>query len=467
MGTTLNSDTPAAASISRAAAVFGSSFIILAFVTPGRGHAQAAQAAAASANPPAASASSDVNAEVAALRAKTAAQQAQLDQEKEHIDELRGEVEAQNAILRRAGLLGPGAAPAQLAGNSAGPPLPPPPSSEPTSPGDRPHSERAADQLLIEAGGVLLPPWTLQIEPSLDETHVSNPRVNIFGYTVFNAINIGTLRVDDVSQDVADANLTLRMGLPLRTELDLRVPFTGSFVRQTKGIGTGNITEVDTTGAHLGDIQATLSWQPIVQADWRPAVVLRTRLTVPTGESVFQIPETYPPIANGAETQLVRAPTGSGYYAIEPGFTLLWRSDPLVFFAGASYSYHLPTPDYVVPLFNPNATGTQPTVTQVDHGILHIGDVIAFNAGVNFAVNERASLNFSFIDQYEGYTQQRPVNGKYTTVLGTTINDARLGIGASFGLSDHVTLVFNAGMGLTDQAPGYTLFLSLPITLPL
>ena len=121
----------------------------------------------------------------------------------------------------------------------------------------------------------------------------------------------------------------------------------------------------------------------------------------------------------------------------------------------------------MVPLFNPNATGTQPKVTEVDHGILHIGDVIAFNAGVNFAVNERASLNFSFIDQYEGYTQQRPVGGKYTTVLGTTINDARLGVGASFGLTDRVTLVFNAGMGLTDQSPGYTLFLSLPITLPL
>jgi hypothetical protein len=463
MGTTLNSETPAAASISRAAAVFGGSFIILAFGSPGRAQAQTAPAAPTSTNPPAAS--SDVNAEVAALRARTAAQQAQLDQEKGHIDELQGEIEAQNAILRRAGLLGPGA-PTLLAGNSAGPPLPPPP-SEPTSPEDRPHSERAADQLLIEAGGVLLPPWTLQIEPSLDETHVSNPRVNIFGYTVFNAINIGTLRVDDVSQDVADSNLTLRMGLPWRTELDLRIPYTASFVRQTKGIGTGNVTEVDTTGAHLGDIQATVSWQPLVQSDWRPAVVLRTRLTVPTGESVFQIPETYPPVANGAETQLVRAPTGSGYYAVEPGFTLLWRSDPLVFFAGASYSYHLPTPDYVVPLFNPNATGTQPKVTEVDHGILHIGDVIAFNAGVNFAVNERASLNFSFIDQYEGYTQQRPVGGKYTTVLGTTINDARLGVGASFGLTDRVTLVFNAGMGLTDQSPGYTLFLSLPITLPL
>jgi hypothetical protein len=444
--------------------MFGGSFIILAFGAAGSSHAQTA---AAPANPPAAS--SDVNAEVAALRAKTAAQQAQLDLEKSRIDELRQEIEAQNATLRRAGLLGPGAPPTQLAGNAAGPPSPPSASepSEPTSPEDRPRSERATDQLLIEAGGVLLPPWTLQVEPSIDETHVSNPRVNIFGYTVFNAINIGTLRVDDVSQDVTDTNLTLRLGLPLRTEVDLRVPFTASFVRQTKGIGTGNVSEVDTTGTHLGDIQATFSWQPVTQADWRPALVLRTKLTVPTGESVFQIPETYPPVANGAETLLVRAPTGSGYYAIEPGFTVLWRSDPLVFFAGASYSYHLPTPHYVVPLFNPNATGTQPKVTQVDHGILHIGDVIAFNAGVNFAVNERASLNFSFIDQYAGYTRQRPVNGKYVNVLGTTLNDARLGVGASFGLTDRVSLVFNAGMGLTDQSPGYTLFLSLPITLPL
>jgi hypothetical protein len=51
-------------------------------------------------------------------------------------------------------------------------------------------------------------------------------------------------------------------------------------------------------------------------------------------------------------------------------------------------------------------------------------------------------------------------------LAGTTVNDARLGMGASFGLTDRMSLVVNAGVGLTDQSPGYTFSVSLPITLP-
>jgi len=443
------------------------------------GHPTIARAAAAPV------ASDDLNAEVASLRAQTKAQKAQLDDQQNQIEQLRMMIDAQTVLMRKAGIFDAADQgsrdPTRIQLISDGSTGVAQPASAGASPAggdseDRPKSQRAADQLLVEAGGVLLPRWTMQIEPSVDETHVSNPRVNIFGYTIFNAINIGTIRVDDISQDVVNTNLSMRFGLPYRTQFDVRVPFTSAFLTQTKGIGTGNITEARTNGEHIGDVQATLSWQPIVERDWIPAVVLRTRVTIPTGESVFQIPETY--IDSGAETQLVRTPTGSGYYSIEPGFTLVWRSDPLVLFAGAAYAYHLKTPDYRVLRTNPFATGTQPRVDTVDHGVLDIGDVVTLNAGLNFAVNERASINFSFVDLYQNYTRQfvptrtDPKSGAVTPahwnkLLGTTVNDARLGLGASFGLTNNVALVLNAGMGLTDQSPGYTFSLSVPITLPL
>jgi hypothetical protein len=197
-------------------------------------------------------------------------------------------------------------------------------------------------------------------------------------------------------------------------------------------------------------------------------VVLRTRVGFPTGESVLAIPQTYPPQQNGAETQLTRAPTGAGYYTVEPGFTLVWRSDPLVLFIGGSYADTLPTRRYTSTLFNPTPPANTPATTIVDHGRIDTGNVAQFNVGVNFAVNERASLNFSFIDLYAASTKHQ-VTGSATwdRVLGTATNDARLGLGASFGLTDNIALVVNAGVGLTDQSPGYTFGVSLPITLPL
>ncbi len=78
------------------------------------------------------------------------------------------------------------------------------------------------------------------------------------------------------------------------------------------------------------------------------------------------------------------------------------------------------------------------------------------------AMWERLKLFWTFRDSR--WEDLRRDNAK---ILGTETNDARLGLGASFGLTNNVTLVVNAGMGLTDQSPGYTLSFSVPITLPL
>ncbi|MFI4934567.1 MAG: hypothetical protein ACHP7N_08110 [Caulobacterales bacterium] len=450
--------------------------------------AAAAPARSLAAAPPTSSA--DVNAQLATLRAETEAQKTELQDQQNQLEQLRMELQAQTDILRRAGLLetastsgssrqAPGM---QLIASASPPPAAAGAGSQASQGGaseDRPKSERQADQLLLNVGGVLLPPFTMQLEQSMDETHVSNPRVNIFGYTIFNAINIGTIRVDDLSQDAVNTAFSARMGLPFRTQVDVRIPYTLSFIKQTKGIGTGqgNISEVATHGYHLGDISTTLSWQPIVERGWIPAVVLRSVFTVPTGKSVYQIPIVSSP-SGGAETDLTQAPTGAGYFSVQPGFTLVWRSDPLVLFMGATYQHPFPTRDYVVSFtsFDCNVPGKcapgelphaipQPPK---DYGHIMPGDVLGLSAGLNFTVNERASINFSFVDQFSDYTSERLKNtDAWTKLKGTSLNDARLGMGAAFGLTDNISLVINAGMGLTDQSPGYTFSIAVPITLPL
>src|SRR5580698_5953572 len=130
--------------------------------------------------------SQDAAGEIEALRAETQAAYKELDAQRAELNELRQELRNQSALLRRAGL---GDANSlgrvnehsiiRIADQSA--PVPAPVNA---ASAERPRPVRQADQLLVDAGGVLLPRWTLQVEPSLTETHVSNPRVNIFGYTV-------------------------------------------------------------------------------------------------------------------------------------------------------------------------------------------------------------------------------------------------------------------------------------------
>lgn len=403
--------------------------------------------------------------EISQLRQLVIQQQTRLDNQERELLRQRRQIQAQGEALQATRNAIPampdaGPPPVDMAQNNQGSgqsqpqPQPQPqgqaqsrPAAPPASPpvqvasaeSERPRSQRQADQLLLDAGGVLLPRWKWQIEPGLDWTHISSDRVNVSGYTVFNSIVIGTIRVDDVSRDIGSFSLSGRVGLPRRTQLDLRIPYQYRVDRETLGVGTADLRDQITEGGHIGDVEATASWQPLVAKGIIPATILRLRARFPTGESAFEIPR----ISTGAggQTKLIRPPSGSGHYVLEPGFTAVWRSDPLVLFLGASRSFPIKR-DY--PVF----------------GTIEPGETTSFFAGLNLAVNERSSLNISFSNQLTASTRQNGLK-----LIGTPTNDARLGIGGSFGLTETQSVSVTFQMGLTDQSPAYAISVGVPIAL--
>jgi hypothetical protein len=392
--------------------------------------------------------------EISQLRQLVIIQQSRLDNQERELLRQRRLLQAQSEAMQSAQLVVPplpDAAPmnpqsspsvAQLSAPPArivSPAAASQPSQVAAVEAERPRSQRQADQLLLDAGGVLLPRWHWQIEPGLDWTHISSDRVNVSGYTVFNSIVIGTIRVDDVSRDIGSFSLSGRVGLPRRTQLDIRVPYQYRLDRETLGVGTADLRDQLTEGGHLGDVEATASWQPLVAKGIIPATILRFRARFPTGESAFEIPRI--PTGAGGQTKLVRPPSGSGHYVLEPGFTAVWRSDPLVLFLGAARSFPI---EREFPIF----------------GNIEPGAVTSFFAGLNLAVNERASLNISFSNQLTASTRQNGVK-----LIGTPTNDARLGIGGSFGLTDRQSVSVTLQVGLTDQSPAYAISVGVPLSL--
>jgi hypothetical protein len=389
--------------------------------------------------------------EVSQLRQLVLQQQTRLDNQERELLRQRQQLANQAEALRAAGLAptasASGSAPAMAQNQQPSAPsvqaqvIPPAPAPTQTASAeaDRPRSQRQADQLLLDAGGVLLPRWQWQIEPSLDWTHIASDRVNISGYTVFNSIVIGTIRVDDVTRDIGSFALSGRVGLPRRTQLDLRVPYQYRVDRETLGVGTADLRDQYTEGGHIGDVEATASWQPFVARGIIPATIVRLRARFPTGESAFEIPR----ISTGAggQTKLERPPSGSGHYVLEPGFTVVWRSDPLVLFLGGARSFPIKRE---FPVF----------------GEIEPGPVTSFFAGLNLAVNERASLNLSFSNQLTASTKQNGLK-----LIGTPSNDARLGIGGSFGITETQSVSVTLQIGLTDQSPAYALSIGVPISI--
>ncbi len=319
-------------------------------------------------------------------------------------------------------------------------PVPPEPEPETaTADEERPESEKPPELLLVEAGGVLLPPGTLQIEPSVEYTHISSNRVAISGFTIFEAIVIGTIRVDEIRRDIVTSALTARYGLLDRVQIEARVPGVWREDDEIFGLGTAAQEEITINGLGIGDPEVSAAWQPIIGDGWVPDVIVRARARFPFGESAFEIPtET---TAEGRRV-LKRAPTGSGFYGVGPSATFVWRADPVVFFTGAGYTFNLER------TFN--------------ESVIDPGDTLDFFAGLNIAISEQVALNLSFVDQI---TQETSQNGE--AIAGTDANDGRVSLGASVGLSDNISLLASAGIGLTEQSPDFTFSLSLPIRLSL
>lgn len=308
--------------------------------------------------------------------------------------------------------------------------------------GDRPQSEKAPEQLLLERGGVLLPAGQLQIEPSIEYDYYSNNQIAISGFSIFDAIIIGTLDVNDIKRNIVTARATARYGLTDRIQLDTIVPGLYRQDSEIFGAGTANQQKVVTDNWGLGDIQSDISYQPIIgDGGSIPDVILKVGARFPTGESPFDI--NTKSIGTG-RVVLDEPPTGSGFYGAIAGFTMVWRVDPVVFFGGFNFTYNIEQDQ-----------GSQ-------FGNIDPGDVYEFFGGINIALSELVSMNLSFDDQIVSSTTQ---NGD--KIDGSDFNDARLILGTSVGVGPRTSVTFNASAGLTNQSPDFAFTISLPMTFTL
>jgi hypothetical protein len=314
------------------------------------------------------------------------------------------------------------------------------PAEDITGAEQRPEAERPTEQLLVERGGVLLPQGTLQIEPSFEYEHSSRDRVAINGFTIFDAIVIGSIRVDDLERDILTAAVTTRYGITNRLQAEVRVPYVYRQDKEVLGVGTNdqNTRSIDTYD--IGDIEANLSYQILSQQDWIPATIVRAEARFPTGTDPFEIERE---TIRGGDQRLTEPPTGNGFYGFGPSATFVWRLDPAVAFAGSGYTFNLKD--------------------EFDgFGEIDPGDTFEWFVGTNIALSELVSLNLSFVNQITFETEQE---GEGTP--GSDSNDARLVLGTSIGLSERMSLVASAGAGLTDDSPDFNFTLSVPISLQL
>ena len=287
----------------------------------------------------------------------------------------------------------------------------------------------------------MLPPGWLQVDPTFDYLKFSTDRLAISGISLFEAIVIGNIRADKVAREVASASINLRYGLMNRLQLEARVPYVYRHDRELLAVGTPNEAERNVNNHALGDVEGSLVWQAYLGSDSAPAVLFRVRGRSRTGKDPFTIPVEQVPVGDGqVRSQLTDVPTGNGYWSVAPGFTMVWRTDPVVLFAGVNYSINLAR-------------------TIAGLGRLEPGDNWDVFVGLNFAVSEKLGINMTAFDSNFATTR---VNG--VKQPSTAFNSGVLSIGTSIVLSQTRTLLISVGKGLTKESPDFQFSIGMPMT---
>lgn len=312
---------------------------------------------------------------------------------------------------------------------------------------------------LFEQPGVLTPPGTTIFEPSLQYQYSSSDKIALVGYTVIPAILIGLIDVRNVKSNSFTGTLSFRRGITNRFELEARVPYVYRWddVRGRE-IGGGDAADSffkqDANG--IGDVELIGRYQLNDGGGDSPYYIASLRFKARTGKDPFEVKTSVN--LEGARTGTDELPTGSGFYSLTPGLSVLIPSDPAVFFGGISYQYSFKRNGVTPNVVNAN----DPSAYTYDE--IQPGGVLGFNFGMGLALNERSSFSIGY-DHLSVDKTEATFRYDGSKAEGVRVQLGSLLLGFSHRLNDKRTLNLSLGVGVTRDTPDLQLTLRVPITL--
>lgn len=334
----------------------------------------------------------------------------------------------------------------------------PPPAQSQSNPGgpvgqapERSRPQQIAQ--IFEQPGVLTPRGKVVLEPGLQYGYSSSNRVSLVGYTIIPALLIGLVDVREVKRNTFTPSLTARWGITNRFEIEAKLPYvyrSDSVISRPLNLGAGRDELFSSTGKGIGDIEFTGRYQLNDGGADSPYYIGTLRFKSRTGKDPFEVlTDTIAPgrVSNELQTEL---PTGSGFYTIQPGLTMLYPADPAVFFGSISYQYNIKRSNVSM------NTSNGPVLI----GDIAPGGVIGFNFGMGLALNDRSSFSIGYDHSSVGRTK---INGQTAlnsvrTELGTLL------LGYSHRINKSTSLNVSVGAGVTRDTPDVQLSVRLPMT---
>jgi hypothetical protein len=294
------------------------------------------------------------------------------------------------------------------------------------------------------------------LEDDLTYNHYDRAELTLNGFLALNSIFLGNIAIDRVTSDSLTNDVIGRYAITSRLSLNLDVPFVGRSTDYQQGGAGGSaaaLDEASSTGKGLGDVNLSVNYKILTETAHRPDTVLTFGVTAPTGQAPYGIK--WVDVASSQYEEFAvptKQPTGNGVWQATIGSSFVKTMDPAIVFGNIGY-LHSFTRSF-------GDIDTDPEVTTP--GSVKLADVYYYGAGIAFAFNDRASLSLSFSDRINGKDSLRDAGAPWTKIIGSQANAAQLNLGFTYAMSPHTTIVTILGMGMTPDAPDFTLTFKVP-----
>jgi len=300
---------------------------------------------------------------------------------------------------------------------------------------------------IFDQPGVLTPKGKFVFEPAFEYAYSTSTRVSVIGFEIFPALLVGVLDIRTANRSSYSAILSGRYGLTNRLEAEIKVPF----IYRTETLQAREFLEASFSDANfhadgggLGDVELALRYQLNQGGIDKPYYIGTLRLKTRTGTDAFEV-DLEPSLPAGGG-RLLELPTGTGFIGIRPELTVIYPSDPVVFFGSVHYLWNVARDN---------------VKTQLGQRLdIDPGDAFGFNFGMGLALNDRASFSVGY--EHTVYLKNE-IDGR-TPANELSVQLGSLLVGYSYKLGPSRYLNLALGIGATRDAPDVQINLRLPTT---
>ncbi len=307
-----------------------------------------------------------------------------------------------------------------------------------------------------DIGGVLTPRGKLMLEPGIQASHSSFNQFTFLGTEIVNTFLVGLIQAEDTDRNLISPHLTMRYGITSHLEAEVKIPYvyrtdkvSGTVAQRADENGVATTLDREFEGDGMGDLEVALHYQLNNGLNGWPFFIGNVRWKSDTGEGPFDVDR-------NVLGQEMESPTGSGFHSLEPSLTILYPTDPVVFFANLGYVINFDK--------DLNRTFNQTIETEVESqtfGNVAPGDSVRISFGMGYSINERSSLTLGYKHDFIDATDFE-INGAIVSTNDLDVGSLLLGWG--FAFTPDVNVNLNLQLGITQDAPDVLVTLRVPFT---